>query len=513
MRSLQRARIANIHSRLWLALRFSDLPLNVLGFDSQSEHAKVVIEKQRVIGSNACADAAGIVFGMDVTTATLLSGCESYTRDRELERQALAQLSEQLYQFTPYIETYFCETRPHAGLLLEVSSCLKLFSGIQALSSQIIQYLQNTFFSVAIGLAHTAKGAWLLSFEKYEITGDENKTIFCERLKQLPVQLLYDYPKVVEGLTKTGFDTLGDIARQIDAQSISSMKKRFGADFATSICDIFGIEQDFQQSSLFEKPAMIYQPKETFIEILQFDYPINQLDQLQWPMETLLQKLSDYLRKRQLQCQHIEWTLADIYHNKENVNVYADTAQREGRLFYQLTHIQLEQRPLPFDVDTVELRCIHTAPIQNRSQLLDFNQTKRADRRSHDFATTAAKLKARLGNAAIFKLSYCDSHFPEVSNIAIPLQEKSTQLLPTLHSVAVRPTWLFAEPALIETRKQGLYWRGHLELLLGPERIQGNWWKIPMARDYFLAQRHDNVRLWIFLDIHTKQWYVHGVFG
>ena len=168
---------------------------------------------------------------------------------------------------------------------------------------------------------------------------------------------------------------------------------------------------------------------------------------------------------------------------------------------------------MPFDVDTVELRCTHTTPIQARNQLLDFNQTKRADRRSHDFATTAAKLKARLGDGAIFKLSYCDSHFPETSNIVVPLQEKSNQLLPRLHSIALRPTWLLPQPVLIETRKQGLYWRGQLQLLLGPERIQGNWWNIPTARDYFLAQRHDNVRLWVFLDIHKKQWYVQGVFG
>lgn len=500
-------------SRLWLAIRFADLPLNVLGVDSSSTQAIVVTEKQRVVCINSVAKAAGVKYDMDITTAKLLSDCKDLERDRELEQQALEQLSEQLYQFTPYIETYVCATIPHAGLLLEVSSCLQLFSGITLLCNRIVNYFRNTLFGFDIGLSHTAKGAWLLSYAPYEISGDENKELFCERLKTLPVHLLYDYPDVVEGLRKTGFDTLGDIARQIDAQTISSIKKRFGVEFANHICDIFGIEQNFQQGSLFAKPVTNYLPPEFFIETLQFDYPVSLVGQLQHPMELMLQKLSDYLRKRQLQTQNIEWVISDIYRNKDAIHVQADSPQSEGKLFYQLTYIQLEQKQLPFDIDTLELHCIHTAPLQNRTQSLDFNKTNRADRRSHNFATTAAKLKARLGDDAIFKLSYCDSHIPEHTNTQISLAEKCNQDLPTLHRVALRPTWLLASPMLIETRQQGLYWRGYLTLLVGPERIQGNWWKKPTARDYFLAQRHDNVRLWIFLDLHKQHWFVHGIFG
>jgi protein ImuB len=85
--------------------------------------------------------------------------------------------------------------------------------------------------------------------------------------------------------------------------------------------------------------------------------------------------------------------------------------------------------------------------------------------------------------------------------------------LPDRHLASLRPTWLFEVPIEIQERQQGLYWRGYLTLLCGPERLQGNWWNSPSARDYFLAQRNDDVRLWVFRDLHKKQWYVQGIYG
>ncbi len=362
-----------------------------------------------------------------------------------------------------------------------------------------------------MGLAHSAKAAWLLSFANYDIQGDESKPLFVERLQQLPIQLLHDYPAQVEALEKTGFVTLADIARQIAAQSISSIKKRFGQEFAQTLCDIFGIDQDFQQASLFENPVVMYKPQEFFSEEIQFEYPIHQIDQLQAPVEHLLQQLSNFLRKRQWETHQIEWTLADIYHSKDVMPVYTDTAQSHWQLFFDLTLIQLENRDLPFEVDTLALGCRNIQPIQAQSQLLEFDSRRKHN--SQEFTTTAAKLKARLGDACIYKLSYRDSYIPEESNQRIALNQPSNQQLPDHHLAALRPSWLFKSPIAIEVRQRGLYWRGYLTLLSGPERLQGNWWKIPSARDYFLAQRNDNVRLWVFRDLHKQQWYVQGIYG
>jgi len=500
-------------SRLWLALRFSELPLEVLGVDASTETAMVVAEKQIVIYVNESAYKVGVRYGMDVTTAKLLSNCEVYQRDEEKEAKALQDLSAQLYQFTPYIEPYKSEWVTQAGLLLEVSTCLQLFSGIHLLTEKIFTYLHNTHYRFCYGYAHTSQGAWLLSFEQYFISGNENKELFCERLKKLPIQLLHDFPQEVEALEKTGFTNFGDITRQLDAQKITSIKKRWGAQFAQAICDIFAIEQNLQQKSLFDKPRLIYKPVEFFSENIQFDYPINQTDQLHYPIEHLLQNLSQYLRKRQLQCQYIQWIFSDIYHNHFALPVRSDTAESHWELLYDLTLIQLDNRELPFEVDSLTLKCQSAMPLQNRSQSLAFGKRSNSRESARSFAITMAKLKARLGDDAVFKLSYQDAILPESSNQKILLTETANQQLPALHKGALRPHWLLPTPALIEIRKRGLYWRGHLTLLAGPERIRATWWEKPEARDYFIAQRHDHVRLWIFLDLHKKDWFVHGIFG
>ncbi|MES2824352.1 MAG: DNA polymerase Y family protein [Pseudomonadota bacterium] len=500
-------------SRLWLALRFSHLPLEVCQLEDAANKPIVIIEKQRVIYLNKCAYAAGVRYGVDITTAQLLSQCETHPRDKQKEVTALNELSAQLYQFTPYIETYICQHVPQSGLLLEISTCLKLFSGVRALVAQIVHYLQSTAYTCEYGFAHSAKGAWLLSFQPTEITGDETKEIFCERLKNLPIQLLHDFPAVIDALKKTGFATLGDITRQIEAQKISSIKKRFGVAFTQTICDIFAIEQDLQQRSLFDKPLTVYQPLEVFSENIQFDYPISQSDQLHYPIEHLLQNLSQYLRKRQFACQHIEWQFSDIYHNQFLLPVHSDSEESHWQLLYDLTLIQLDNRELPFAVDSLTLTCRDASLVQHQSQTLAFDHSRKSRSGARSFAITMAKLKARLGDAAIYKLSYRDALLPETSQATIALHEAANQQLPDIHKKALRPTWLLPAPAIIEERKQGLYWRGPLTLVVGPERIRSSWWETPSARDYFIAQRHDHVRLWVFLDLHIKTWHVHGIFG
>ncbi|GGY72533.1 DNA repair nucleotidyltransferase [Cellvibrio zantedeschiae] len=500
------------NERLWLALRLSKLPLEALKIDATTE-AIVITEMQRVIYANENARSAGVAFGMDATTAQLLSNCEVHLRNRTLEKQALNHLSAQLYQFTPYLETYECEYLPHSGLLLEIFSCLQLFSGLQSLASKIFNCLKDAHYSFEYGLAHTAKGAWLLSFKHYPICGNETQTIFCERLKSLPIHLLQDYPNAIDALKKTGFTTLADIAKQIDAQKISSIKKRLGAEFTEYFCGIFGIEQNFQQNSLFANPLPNYKPLEFFSDYIQFDYPITQNDQLYYPVESLLQNLSDYLQKRQLECQHIEWTLSDIYHNKFLLNVHSDTPESHWQLLYDLTLIQLDSRELPFEVDSLTLICRNTNSMQNRNQLLVFDHSRKSRSVGRSFAITMAKLKARLGDQSIYKLSYRDSLLPEKSHCKISFNDTPNQNLPPIHKKSLRPTWLLDCPLMIEERTQGLYWRGKLNLLAGPERINAQWWEKPVARDYFIAQRHDHVRLWVFFDLHQKAWYLHGIFA
>jgi protein ImuB len=499
---------------LWLAIRLPLLPLHGLGLlaEAATASAWAVSEQQRIICLNAAAVQQGIRYAMAVSTAQLLGDCQLQARNRAQEAVVLDELAAELYQFTPHIEYYHCTDPDQAGLQLEISRCLRLWGGVQPLCSKITALLEHSGLHYALGLAHSAPGAWLLSFADYPITGEENTQLFITRLKALPIQLVQEFPQAVVALEKMGFQTLGDIARQIEAQTISGLKKRLGQEFSDYLCELFAIEQNFQQGALFNKPPPLYQPVEYFTEQAHMEFPVAQIQFLQQPIELLLHKLADYNRKRQLSCQRIEWDLQDIHGRHQALVVTCDHPQSHWQLFYDLTLIQLESRPLSIEVDRLDLICRHFTPAEQRSASLGFDKNLGSQTRGTSFTLAMAKLKARLGEAAVSKISYADSLLPEQTSQSIELQQVCNQQLPVIYQQAPRPTWLLASPAAIEVRPRGLYYRGYLTLLSGPERVQSHWWDTPCGRDYYVAQRTDHARLWIFFDVHKKAWFVHGVF-
>ena len=84
-----------------------------------------------------------------------------------------------------------------------------------------------------------------------------------------------------------------------------------------------------------------------------------------------------------------------------------------------------------------------------------------------------------------------------------------------------RPVWLLPQPlALPERQSRPLLDGRPLQLLAGPQRIEAGWWDgMNAARDYFIAQAHDDALVWIYrarlpLAQQAGQgWFLHGRFG
>lgn len=503
---------------LWLALRLPQLAEQV---QSPLETQPAVwVHKHRVTHANTGARQLGVKRGQNVATATALGARQSHARDFAAEACALGQLTEHLYHCTPYIQRREHLFEP--GLQLELSRCLKLFSGAENLIRTVAMRVQATGFICVYGVAHTAEAAWLLAkTSSQECTPSEvaarlvktphSSQAFLEQLQTVPLTDIDGFPEEVAGLNKSGFFTFGDIATQVARDGISSLKKRFGAALAHYLCDLFAIDNHLHQPSLFQTAAPMFQPESHFDEQLQFDYPVTLVEQLYPAMRLLLEQLGTYLRQHQLQCHDIIWRLADIHNKSEDITVHSDRAQQGTELLYELSRIRFEHHPLGFEVDTLGLRCLRTEAFANRDQRLNFAGA--VEHNLQAISITAAKLKAHLGDKAVFKVSLRDDHVPEQSVTCIPLGERACQKLAPAQQHLLRPKWLFSTPKPIQLRAQGLYWQGYLTLVNGPERIQTQWWDAPIARDYFIALRSDALRLWVYQDLHAQQWYVQGVFG
>ena len=101
-------------------------------------------------------------------------------------------------------------------------------------------------------------------------------------------------------------------------------------------------------------------------------------------------------------------------------------------------------------------------------------------------------------------------HVPELAGTTTELSRHSIQDAPT--GRPYRPFWLMPEPKPLRQWRNRLFWHGPLELLAGPERIEDNWWREAISRDYYVAANPAGERYWIFRDRLKSLWFVHGVF-
>lgn len=505
-------KVRAIKKKIWLALHFQALPLEALAI--HDKEMATVVENKRVIYASHSALECGVRLNMRQGTAQALTGELCYERDVQAEKRVIDNLMDMLYQFTPYIEHYQVHNTTDTGIILELSGSISLFGGLPPIVERIKILLRDLALSASIGLAHTKLGAWLLTYDPDLINltlEKQNAQFFIQQLAQLPIHVLREYPDTANALKKIGFKYLKDILQQVEQQGLACLRDRFGHHFSQYMADIFGIDSQTKQTALFDTPVQIYHPKEYFIEDIQFDYPVSNHNQLEQPMLFLLERLSDYLQKKQHQCQEIAWRLSDIYRNQQEIIVRFDQHHSQLKVLYELSRIKLDSVALDFEVDTLELSCQKTQPQKGNSQSLEFRQGKAS--LTHEFEITLAKLKARIGGENIRQIRQMDSHVPEQSSILVEYSQIKNSIPVNLHIAGDKPDWLFGSPYKISHRHQALYWQGDIELLQGPERIQGQWWDTPIARDYFIAKRSDNVRLWIFKDLHSQNWFVHGFFS
>lgn len=523
--------------RLWLALRFPFLQLQVLDVDVDTEWAMVVGKRNTISAATLKCSVSGVELGMPASTAQLMANCQQHKRDRQKEAALLDALCERLYAYTPYIQKY-CpdETREHSdqGLLLELSRCTHLFKGEAALFKLINDAVSKPFNELpsarapvyCFAHAHSARAAWVLAgvveastASSLTLSYDASDVEF-NRLLALPITSLDEYPDDAETLQQMGFKTLKDLHKHIQCEGIFSLQKRFSENFIHYLFDILptdnladaSVSQDLFRPSLSEPPPTLYQTTLQYSDVADFEYPVTAIELLHEPIQVLLKNLSDYLVASQMQCSGVRWVFADIYQNEDELVVRCDRIYRDWHLLYELTLIQLEQRGLPFEVDQLTLNQPVLINVNLESNELAMGAGFKACANNKDLQRVSAKIQARLGESNMFKVSFQDDHFPELSSKKVAVNDAVDTELKGEHCHAPRPSWMLNTPVAIGKNQNNLRWHGRMQLIRGPERLEGHWWHKPTARDYFVAVRDDQVRLWIFNDLMKNEWFVQGVF-
>ena len=410
--------------------------------------------------------------------------------DPDEKTDLLKHLASWAYDYTPYIKRY-----AEDSLLLEISRCLQLFVGVEALCRRLQNSLDGMFSHYRLGLAHTDKAAWMLSFEQHPISDDDSQEVFVERLQSVTLDTLVEHPRVVDSLQQMGFVRLGDIWQL----PLTELGRRFGREFVDYLQEVQGAKH---------LPAEIYQAREQFCRQIAFASPLDNSNHLEIPAQQLLQQLIDYLIAQQLQCQQICWRLYSPQGEQQEVVISCARVHSRWQILFELTRIRLERLELRFAVDRLELLCPRTMTVDVRNRPLF--QADRSELIHEQAEALVARLQARLGRRALYQIHLQTEHLPEYSQTLelpfAPMQNNPVARGP-------RPCWLLTRPQPLREQRGRLYWHGPLQLVRGPERIQGYWWNRSTARDYFVARRADALHCWVYQDIGDRHWYAHGIFG
>lgn len=473
---------------LWLCLRFDQLPLQCLSRCEQQP--VVVLAAQRVLRANDCAAALGIREGMGTATVRALAEGEAVQlleRDEAAEQRCQQQLCCWAYSITPtlYIWRGDC-------LQLEVGSCLNLFRGLDALLAEVSSGTGSRGYRVQYGLAQTPRAAWLLSFA----SGDAAMAIqqpLAERLAPLPLTLLDTFSSTVDSLRRAGLHTLGDIL----ALPPAALGRRCGKEFTHFLQQVLGQREDLQAD---------YQPPATFSDEHWFGYEVKANDELLPAVQQLLQSLCRFLRNTQLQTSDINWQLIGIDHKPREICVRSASSHSDWKNWYQLTCIRFEQLQLTSSVEGLALICEQLRPGQLESIDLFSPRNQR-----EPLAGLLDRLRNRLGLQAIEKVGCRDEHLPEFA-VHVSSERPGDEHSTSPHC-AQRPFWLMAQPQALRQHNSRLYWNGALDLVYGPERIEDNWWREAISRDYYVATDKGGQHYWVFRDRLARQWYIHGVFA
>lgn len=394
------------------------------------------------------------------------------------------------------------------SLVLEVSASLSLFKGPRNLWQRMLASVRNIAVTARTGMAPTALGAWLLARQTQTRQRRALQTSTLARLLDpLPMNLIPAAQPYLSWLHGIGCYTLKD-ARQLpraglQQRSSTGLLHALDAAYANPATPAY---------TWFQAPLKFSQHHH-LTEKLEHSNAVLAVSQ------RLLESLCGWLQASHAAASTLQLSM---HHEKGRharpptvleLRLSQDTWLLED--FLAPLVLRLQALVLPAPVISLQLDVTETHPRQETSLGLfpEPGQWLRQEKRLHDL------LRARLGQASLQQPQPLASYLPEQANrwTAVKTSGNNTPNPPRL-DYASRPFWLLPQPVALATRNnQPIYKNQPLRLILGPERLETNWWSPQghQQRDYFVALAPNAVRYWIYRQQNrlSLRWFLHGLFA
>jgi protein ImuB len=462
--------------------------------------ACAVLDQECVGALTPAAQAAGLRLGMRRGGAAAIAPeVRLFERCMADEEEAKSGAALALLQYTPEVAAADEHT-----LLLDVSASLVFFGGPHALCGRIAATLARLNLHAIVGMAPTARGAWLLARQ-----GRGRRRVASMRqmerlLDRLPLAALPQARDKEDWLTGIGCASLGQL-RQLPR---AGLQRRAGKALLAALDAAYGATPDLY--------AWITAPLQ-FTRRIELNERLEHSDAVLAVAIRLTEQMSGWLAARQLAVPSLLLSLAHERGRHARPPTLLALALAEP--VWQSAHLagllreKLNRLILEAPVIAIELSASGTVPQPAASATL-FPEPGGTPA---DHARLLDLLAARLGPENVRRPDALADHRPECANPWRNALLKSSHDGPWMARAPLdRPFWLLDPPLALQTRQHRPVHGTPLKLLRGPERIESGWWDGGLAvRDYFVAEDAQAARYWIFRerDQETAHWFLHGLYG
>lgn len=455
------------------------------------------------------------------------------------------------------------ETRPDplpSRLLLDVTGIGRLFGGDAPLADGLLRVCRETGCRGCVAIADTLSAAWAC----VETLGDETAWIVPpgeseQAVREAPLAGLRLPDPTRALLGQLGIERIG----QLFALPRDGLAVRFGPLLGRRLDQIAGTAVELIRP---------YRPLPPVRVERCWDEPTEDREWLVQQTNDMLKELTDQLRRRgegALQL-HGRFDCAPGRPLEVRVGLFQPTASPDH--LAQLLQLQCERLAWPGPVGRVALAVAHAVRLQPRQGLLfdDPSDAGGADAnadRERELGGLIERLSSRLGASAVLQAVPRSDPLPErafryepaverrgqsgatraksprsrggagrgeragrteqaaAAGGAAQSRDEATRAFgepargvgyrplrlrhppPALDVLAVAPS---GPPAVFQWERRSHRVARHW----GPERIETGWWRGgSIRRDYYRVETSEGLRFWLFRDLVSGGWFLHGVFA
>ena len=401
--------------------------------------------------------------------------------------------------------------RRYWGINLDATGNERLFKGERNLIKRISSELKNLQIPARIAIAPTLGAAWAVSRYGANELGILQKEDLQKTLSSLPIEALRISNKLKKELKEVHIHQIGFLLN-IPHRSLVS---RFGPEILEQLDCAFGKREEPIES--FQAPFFTYKEKS-------FNGPVKNLAAIQSAIEELTNSIVRELEKKNQKIARLNLALKrEELPSIGKTFTFSCPTLDKGHL-WSLTKLYLEQTHLGHGILGLSITVSKSEPLKAVQQTTGRNKEALLTQNKKYLGELLDNYKEYLGNNNVLELCCRESHIPENSFYYSPF----TSRVRTEAILAVdRPSILFSQPRRIKAMTVmpdkppfWLKWQGKTyspSKSIGPERIAPEWWgkdnQTFTSRDYFKVQLPSGVWLWIYRELQSSNWFVHGIWA